>query len=237
MTMENAKMRAVAGKAARVALAGALSCGLAASGLAVASFAPASTGTDGGGAGFVQTAQAQSKASKAKAAYEKFLFTSPSSYSFALADVNGDKVPELFVENDQASYAEGYSRVYTYRKGSVKLLMKFSVPPTKLYKKKHVLYYWDMRTGSYWGRYFKLSKGKLVLKAEWRARDVRTSNGGAVIKYSSFKVGGKSVSHKKYKRSVKKLTGAKAVSVTQSMGMKSSFTYHENTSANRAAYL
>lgn len=237
MTTENTKMQAVAGKAARVALAGALSCGLAASGLAVASLAPASTGADGGGLGFVQAAQARSKASKARAAYKKFLSTSPSSYSFALADVNGDKTPELFVENDGASYAEGYSRVYIYRKGSVKLLQAFSVPPKKLYAKKHVLYYWDMHTGYYWGRYFKLSKGKLVLKAEWRARDVRTSNGGANIKYSSFKVGGKPVSHKKYKRYVKNLTGAKAASVTRSMNMKSSFAYHENTFANRAAYL
>lgn len=240
---------------ARASLAFLLGFALALGGLAVLACAPAS---DSGEPGFVKVAEAKAtkaqkaKAAKAKKAYKKLLAGSKykwggasnaSSYSFKLADINGDNVPELFVENGGTAYAYGYSRVYTYYKGKVKLAGKFSVAPSKLYKKSHVLYYWDMHTGSYWGKYLKLSKGKLVVKASWQGTDNSSYASKAkhvdsgFIYYTKCKVGSKSVSYSKYKQSVKKLLKVSKMpseSFTQNSILNG---YVTNTASHRAKKL
>jgi hypothetical protein len=232
----------------------ALGCALATAGVAALSLAPAS---DTDQPGFVQTAQAQTKAKKAKRAYKRLLSGSSyqwgsyleevakaSNYDFALGDINGDKVPELFIQNHAVSYSEGYSRVYTYYKGKTKLLTKLSVPPAKIYKKRHVLYYWDMHTGSMWGTFYKLKHGKLVKKASWQGIDEiehelehahHTLHKHGSCYYTKCKIGSKSVGFKKYRSYVRKLLEVKKL---PSETLKSKgWNYHKNTRANRAAYL
>lgn len=230
---------------------------------AATSLAPTDTG-------LVQQAQAkQSKATKAKKAYKKFLSGSkykwavsyeswsdewrsknPASYRFALKDVNGDKVPELMVENTETYYAAGYGRLYTFYKGKVKLASRLSNPYCKVNKKAHVLYYQDQHTGAYWGEYYKLKKGKLVEKASWIGEDMKpTSYGhhaapkivrhgaektlwavnGLYFTSDSYKVNGKKTSYKKYKRYVSKLT--------KHHSKATSFKFHKNTAKNRTKYL
>lgn len=227
-------------KTVSVVLAGALGCTLGVGGVAAVSYAP-----DAGSEplSIVKVAQAKSsgsKSAKAKKAYRSFLsgtgFTwgyssrmdeaaNPSTYRFALADINGDRVPELFVENMSTYYAAGYARVYSYQKGKVKLALTFSAPPERIYTRGHVLYYRDQHTGSYWGRYFKLSKGELKYKAGWSGTDMPSGK----FHYSGYTVNGKSVSRAKYNKYVKKLLKNSKKSVT--------FDYHQNTSGNRARYL
>lgn len=227
----------IAGGSASVLLGMTLATGGAAAVMLTTALAPTQTG-------LVQTAEAQTsqtaQAKKAKKAYQKFLANGSyqwtqfqgnaghqkaSTYSFALGDINGDKVPELFVTNNNTYYAAGYSRVYTYYKGKVKLAGKLSVPPKKIYTKGHVLYFKDQHTGGYWGTYFKLKNGKLQAKAGWTATDYPNGK----YHYTGFTVNGKKVSHAAYKKYVAKLT--------KNSKKTTGFTYHKNTAANRAAYL
>lgn len=223
--------REIANRAEQIAFAGMLGCGLAVGGVAVASVAPTAPQDQ---AGIVQIAQAQSQGARAKAAYRSFLAGSSymwgrsyssSNYRFATADINGDKVPELFVENIGTYYAAGYSRVFQYRNGRVQLLQGFSLPPSKLYKKAHVLYYEDQHTSSYWGRYFTMSSGKLKFRAGWSASDFPSGK----YHFTGYTVNGKKASKAAYRKQVSRLLkkGEKATG----------FEYHVNTSASRARYL
>lgn len=236
-------MRRPVRKTVNVLLAGTLAAGLGIGGAAAASLAPAGAP---GGQGLVQVAQAKtasSKAKKAKHAYKKFLAgekykwgilvddwynsdtLNPKNYKFALGDIDGDHVPELFVENDAVPYSQGYSRVFQYRKGKVRLLQRFSIPPERIYTRAHVLYYRDQHTGSYWGRYFTMSKGKLKYRAGWSGTDMPRGK----FHYDGYTVNGKNASKASYKKQLAKLL-RKGKSYIK-------FSYHKNTSANRAKYL
>lgn len=76
-----------------------------------------------------------STAGSAKKAYKKFLSQSKIKWSdmyfardafrFALVDINGDKVPELYVENWSAYGYQGQCALYAYVKGKVKEVYHF----------------------------------------------------------------------------------------------------------------
>lgn len=226
------------GKAGTIALTAALAVGGVGTAFAVTALAPV-------GSGLVQTAQAKSataaKAAKAKKAYKKMLagksnrqysyfFKPYRECSFVLKDLNGDKVPELFVKG-----RGGVVWLFAFRKNKAELIFNFgnTFYPKKLYTKGHVLLVYRTYNGYINHKYrkwlesfdyMKLSKGNLTLKAHCE-KPYGNSTARADYSYN-----GKTVSKAKF---TKLLNGK----LLKNSKKASGFTYHKNTKKNRAKYL
>lgn len=193
--------------------------------------------------GISQTSSAASKNTAAVKAYKSLLSkktykwgysdeaNKTANYSFACVDLNKDGIKELIVINDNASYADGYCKIFTYSNRKVKCIT--TCTGFDWYKKGRVLGMEDAHTGGYWGNYYRLSKsGKLIEKASYSgtdmkeyAKNVKHTDGS--IYYTSYKIGKKEVSYKTYKKKLSRLL----------KGKKTTINYRKNTAANRKRVL
>ena len=196
------------------------------------------------------TAHAASKKAtnkKALAAYEKLLSKSTykwssmdmenqtSEYQFCVVDANKDGVKDLLLMNYSACHASGYCKLLTYYKGKVKCVL--TADGISVYEKAGVVNSYYTGTGTHLGHYYKIKNGKAVEKASFAATDTKeyarpkvkhTSGGTYKLYYYSFKINGKEVSYKTYKKKMKKLLKNSEAS---------ELTFYDNTAANRAMYI
>lgn len=156
-------------------------------------------------------------------------------YRFAVYDVNGDGVKELFLNNTAAASADGYVSVLTCKNGKIKKLapdMDYIV-----YKKSGIVQASYGHMGVERDTYYQLKNGKWVKKAS----GIQTDNNqlgedsskvlykGKDYSYTECKVAGRDVSYKKYSSYLKKLLKHD----TKTVKLK----YYKNTAANRSKYL
>lgn len=200
----------------------------------------------------VQTEAASSKNKKALAAYRELLLQNQIAWSdwsyapaaevdFAVADINKDGVKELILQWQGASHAEGWDRIYTYKKGKIKSLGQFT--EVKIYRNKNYFVDVYMGMGNVLASYYRLKKnGKKECIAKYQTSDMYPypigAKGKIVKKYSetfgydvyyyAMKVNGEKVG---YKECMKKIRGL------EKNAKQLSLTYYNNTWENIAAYL
>lgn len=125
-------------------------------------------------------AQAASAKTKALKAYNKMLSLKNINWTqgeggyygvpaknckFAIAYIDGDSIPELIVYSKDAPYVSGAGRVYTYKKGQVKVLQKvWFEDGFYYYKKKGVFVSTQMNMGWNLWNYYKISGTKANFK-------------------------------------------------------------------------
>lgn len=196
-----------------------------------------------------EAAYAQSKNSKACAAYRKALSkktitwgfdrkTSTRNLQFACQDINKDGIKDLVVYNPDAYHSEGWYRIYTYSKGKVKSLGSFTA--IEVYRNKNFFRDTYMNRGHSYTTYYRLQKNGKAKKLAYyetnqgflpdqfkRKAHKKRSMGEIPLYYFNFKVNGKAVSYSKCMKTVKSLE-KKA---------KQTLKYHDNTVANRKKYL
>ena len=193
--------------------------------------------------GSSEATAASSKNSVAMKAYKSFLAkktykwgvldesNKTANYSFACIDLNKDGVKELIVINANASYGDGYCKIFTYSNRKIKCIT--TCTGFDWYKKGKILGMEDAHTGGYWGNYYRLSKsGKLIEKASYSgtdmkeyAKNIKHTDGS--IYYTSYKIGKKEVSYKTYKKKLSRLL----------KGKKTTINYRKNTAVNRKRVL
>lgn len=165
----------------------------------------------------VEAASKKQKALKAYAAYLENQYAD----EFAVADINGDGVKELFTSTDMYIYKSGKVVHCLYR-----VDFRYSFYPSKNYIYYNQQYLWDGASG-----YYRLTKkGTIIqLAAHRRIGDDDLAADGLCEKEShTYFIKEKKVSKKKYDAYVKKLKkGAKELNLK----------YHKNTAKNRKKYL
>lgn len=190
------------------------------------------------------SAEAASKNQKALKAYEKILSNPTYSwsslsnenktkdYKFACEDLNGDGVKELILYNPTASYGSGYVKILMYVNNKVKLVSTNS--GFGWYKKRKIIQIDDAHTGSYWQERYKLtSNAKTREVSSYMATDMKEyaktyKRKEGILYYTSYKIHGKEMTYRNYKKSEKKLLGGeKMITIKE----------HKNTSTNRKSYL
>lgn len=182
---------------------------------------------------------AASKKTAALKAYNKFLSKSKinwggtmyksSSFRFKLKDLDGDKIPELLATCDDTCVADGYARIYTYRKGKVKEVLTAGHGSFTFYPSKHMVCFSGAKAGNYWTNWYRISNGKVKLLAEEKGMDrvVDTdSDDLEVVTNYKYYVNKKKVTKAKYTKYVSKLKGKEF-----------KMTYMKNTKQNRKKYL
>lgn len=158
------------------------------------------------------------------------------SLKFYCADINGDGVKELFLQNTVASWAAGYIKVFTFKKGKVRCVLDSH--DIQIYKKTNAIKSSESHTGAYYVTYYKLSKkNNLVEKLSCAGTDMKEYanpikhiekvSDDFKIYYTSYQVNKKEASYKAYKKKEKELIkyGVKKIK------------WHKNTKNNRALYL
>jgi len=177
--------------------------------------------------------EAAGKARKAKNAYSKMLNKKTIRWSewsryktskmkFACIDVNGDKVPELILQYDNAFGAEGQQRMYTYLNGKVKkkYISGNCDGISEIYPSRKVFINSGGRMGYGWKIHNVFKNGKVTVRAE---QYVNIDNNKR-----TYKVNGKSVGKKKYNAYIKKLLKGKRAK---------KFVFRKNNAVNRNKYL
>ncbi|MCD8020098.1 MAG: hypothetical protein LUF92_11095 [Clostridiales bacterium] len=204
----------------------------------------------------VEAASVKTQKKKALKAYKKFLKqstiswgyeTNPNNeFGFYVKDMNGDKIPELFVTCYTTSAASGYERMYTYKNGKVVELLEANHAGFYIYPSKQIVVVDGAGTGGAFTYVCKLGKKKMTLMAEaygkwvnknddidldytYRIKTAKTLSSTDDL-YTS--TGGTVVSKAKFTKYVKKLTGTK--NFTSS---KKTVPYKKNTAKNRKKYL
>lgn len=159
------------------------------------------------------------------------------SYKFALYDVNKDGVKELFLQNNEASHADGWARALSYHNG--KTVKLGALDDITVYKKSGVVCEYTIHQGYVDAYYYKLQQGKWKQKAYTLSVATADFNSdyygkplhkGKNITTITCKINGKKVSsYKTYKADMNKLLKNDEKTVK--------LTYHKNTAANREKYL
>lgn len=152
---------------------------------------------------------------------------------FSVAYIDNDSVPELLVRIDWRSGNNTLSRLalFTYKSKKVKLL---DTRPLGLlgmygnkygYYKKKGVFFTDFAHGYYGGRsYYKISKGKLVLKLD---KNIEMLNSGkSKITYENAT--GKKITKSKFNQTLKNMVSSK-----KATWMK----MYPNTASNRARHI
>jgi len=205
-------------------------------------------------AGTAGTAQAASKNAKAKKIYDKILRGKVKGFDkvstahypgeFMLIDINRDGISELIYHTYNASHP--MIRVVAYVSGKPKLVFECRDDSGCVcYPKKHIFYHFYTHSGDWTETYYKFTGKKMKRIAEkygsdyYNAAKGRKKTKKELKRYMESKepfapykytIGKKTVSAKKYKAYVKKITsGSKGKSFYDNM--------HKNTKANRARYL
>lgn len=192
------------------------------------------------------TAYAKTKGQKALDAYYKMLSADTfdwdgigacdtKNFRFCVADINGDGIKELILENNEGTGLFNYNCVYTYVNGKVKHVL--TTAGVSWYKKANVLYINSPTAGTIEEHYYKITKsGKAkeklsalsqngwVEKPKHKVKDAS----GETWYYTSCVVNGKEVSWSKYKKARSKLLGTEK---------QSTFKMKNNTKKNRDKYL
>lgn len=161
----------------------------------------------------VQAISAKQKQKKKKVlkAYKKFLSTdsfmwgstkvSGSDVSFALKDLDGDKIPELIASCFTCA-ADGYERVYTYKNGKVKELLVADHGDFNYYPKQHIIKFEFAQSGLFGTIYYKISRG--ATKEVARRDGVYETEQNSIV-YKYFFINGKDTTKAKYNKKIKKL--------------------------------
>lgn len=170
-------------------------------------------------------AQAASKKTKALRAYADYIVENDYK-QFALADINGDGVKELFLKF-------GYEdELYVYKSGKVVRIDDFNYAwGVTYYPNKN--YIFTQRVGIFDDTtvYYRLTKKGKIKALAGKYGSVSIEDGdivnGRKVKYT-YRVNGKKVTKKKYNAYVKKL---------KKNSKKLKLKYRENTYKNRKKYL
>ncbi|MFG6382664.1 MAG: Ig-like domain-containing protein [Lachnospiraceae bacterium] len=171
------------------------------------------------------------KAKKVVKAYQKYMqqprirWTNSTSYGreqfkFSLADINGDGLPELMLQNNgKPAHFEGYEAVYCYYNGQVKQLDRDDMI-RRYYPKKGIIvtYYSGMGCSEY---YMKISKSGTISEVgrAW-------NNHSSIGPLNNFKWKRKRVTQKEFYRLVKKEAGKNPVEMKRT-------SWYQNNAANR----
>jgi hypothetical protein len=165
--------------------------------------------------------EAASKRKNALAAYAQFLEKKSASDEFALAYINGDKVPELIYGNNA---------IYTYKNGSVSTMATYTMSYIKGYYKKtgivDVSYAHGNIYGSSvkWDYYYKVSgKGNTIKLTKCLYEET-----GKKSTTTYLNSGYSNISKTKFKQQLKKLTKSRKLIKVK---------YYKNTAANRKKLL
>jgi hypothetical protein len=180
--------------------------------------------------------QAKTASKKTVAAAYKKLLTSSSTLTesylgttdlskleFAVFDINGDGVKELYLTGDDGYHAN----IYTYYKGKVKQIDS-AFSGKYIYYRNANLVYSDTYHSSFDKSYSKLKNGKMVTLASAEGEITFDENDNQVITYSKYTVKGKTTTKAKYNAYVKKLKSGKT---------KGKLKLYKNTQKNRNKYL
>lgn len=151
-------------------------------------------------------------------------------YSFTLAYIDKDSVPELVVTTDYVTHAAGSMVIYTYRNGKVQVLTDgsndsgFYADNSRFsYYKKKSVFVSCYGTGGVTDHYFKMNKNKASKKL--------IADNSLMWGKSWYQCSGdtnKKISKSSFNSNLKKLVGSTK---------KTTVKFHKNTSANRKKYL
>lgn len=178
-------------------------------------------GEDGKVKGYSVSNSGTSAYKKALQAYNEYLSadtqqwgdygkTSMSECQFAIKDFNNDNIPELILYRPNASIADCFERVYTYKNGKVKELFSvYSGQIDKIYPSKGICVVSGIHTGGCW-EYYRISYGK--------CKCILTRSGSDSVKghegdfyYNKYYINKKLVSKSKYQKYKKKLIGKRKI--------------------------
>ena len=127
-----------------------------------------------------------------------------------------------------SSYGSGYVKILIYVNNKVKLVSTNS--GFGWYKKRKIIQIDDAHTGSYWQERYKLtSNAKTREVSSYMATDMKEyaktyKRKEGILYYTSYKIHGKEMTYRNYKKSEKKLLGGeKMITIKE----------HKNTSTNR----
>lgn len=175
------------------------------------------------------SAEAASNKVKAKKAYSKFLanykrnpefreiakneFTKKD-FSFALCDVSGDGIPELFLREICVEPYEYW--IYTYHNGKVKKLKRMDYfmngVPYIIYPKTHIVCASEGDSYSADNIFYKISKGKIKVIARTKTNYEEVPGEMPIVRGKTYYIKGKKVSKSRYKKYVAKLKKGKKIS-------------------------
>lgn len=196
------------------------------------------------------SAASAKKNRKALAAYQQLLSQSQIKWSkwtnvpssqvqFASADINKDGVKELILSYPQASHMDGWHRIYTYTKGKVKSLGRFT--SVSIFKNKNYFVDTYANTGTMEVSCYRLGKnGKKASLVKYQRSDtypafakgkvVRkySDSYGYDVYYSSMKVNGKKASYKKCMKKIRSL---------EKNAKRLNLNFYDNTAYNVGTYL
>lgn len=185
---------------------------------------------------------AATKKKSALKAYQKFLSQSKiqwgnnkykkGSFGFKIKDLDGDKIPELLLTCNEGVAADGYERIYTYKKGVVNEVLEANHSRFCFYPGKHIVCETGAQSGDYFTRWYKMSNGKIKYVAGEEGRekvieaDTESDAGFQIEIHYKYYINKKKVSKASYNKYIKKLKGKEF-----------KFDYIKNTKQNRKKYL
>ncbi len=154
----------------------------------------------------------------------------PSRCKFAVAYVDNNSVPELFLYCSDVPLAGGTGQLYTYRSGKVRLVESFRIGDNmSYYKKKGIFINTSEERGYLYNPYYKLSGTKAVYTMRADRCQISAPALGMVKGSWTYKnASGKVLTKSQFNSQLKKLVGTTK---------KTKVTFRSNTSANRSKYI
>ena len=153
---------------------------------------------------------------------------------FRPCDINRDGVPELLIEYDNASTADGFYHILGVVNGKINSIMRSYMSSFSIYNNSIIEEKGGGRSVNgcaEWTKYYKFNGKKSILLAEKYIENDEVTNPEEVIVRKQYKIGKKKVKKSKYSAYIKKIKKKKVIDCSQKKQL------YKNTKRNRKKYL